>query len=152
MDGKLTELEMTTKVCTGCGLEKDISEFSWSIHGIKMHPRCKSCRSKERSERYERNKEAELAYKWDRQQRKREEARAFVEEYKRNHPCMDCRTTDTMVLSFDHVRGKKKMDISQMVNQGYSLEAIQAEIEKCEVVCLNCHYKREKIRRGTKYV
>ena len=44
------------------------------------------------------------------------------------------------------------MDISQMVNQGYSLPAIQAEIEKCEVVCLNCHYKREKVRRGTKYV
>ena len=26
------------------------------------------------------------------------------------------------------------MDISQMVNQGYSLEAIQSEINKCEVV------------------
>jgi hypothetical protein len=142
---------MATRFCTKCGLEKDISEFSWSIAGIKRHSRCKACRSEERSEYYERHKVKELEYKWDRQQRKREEARAFVEEYKRNHPCMDCQTTDTMVLSFDHVRGIKKMDISQMVNQGYSLGAIQAEIEKCEVVCLNCHYKREKVRRGTKY-
>ncbi len=142
---------MITKRCTKCGKEKDISEFSWSIRGIKKHSTCKGCRSKEHSNYYERHKERLLEYKWNRQVRKREEARAYVEEYKRNHPCMDCGITDTMVLSFDHVRGKKKMDISQMVNQGYSLEAIRAEIEKCEVVCLNCHYKREKTRRGTKY-
>ena len=143
---------MPTKICTKCGKEKDLSEFSWSIRGIKRHSRCKNCRSEERSDYYERHKEAELEYKWNRQQRKREEARAFVEEYKRGHPCMDCGITDTLVLSFDHVRGKKKMDISQMVNQGYSLALIQTEIDKCEVVCLNCHYKREKVRRGTKYV
>ena len=90
---------MTTKVCTGCLQEKDIEEFSWSIHGIKRHPRCKVCRSQERSERYERNKDAEPAYKWERQQRKRKEASAFVEEYKSSHPCMDCGNDDTMVPS-----------------------------------------------------
>jgi hypothetical protein len=108
---------------------KKIEEFSWSIRGIKRHSRCRTCRNEERMERYERNKAAELAYKSDRQVRKREEVRVFVEEYKRNHPCMDCGNTDTMVLSFDHVRGKKKMDISQMVNQGYSLEAIRTEYD-----------------------
>lgn len=142
---------MSTRVCTKCGIEKDLEEFSWSIRGVKRHSRCRACRNEERLIRYEKNKEAELAYKWERQQRKREEARAFVEEYKSKHPCLDCGNIDTMVLSFDHVRGTKKMDISQMVNQGYSLQVIQAEIDKCEVVCLNCHFKREKIRRSTKY-
>lgn len=145
------ELKMTTKRCSKCHKEKDISEFHWSIKGVKRNSECKTCKADYLADYYERTKPERLKYNWDRQQRKREEARAFVEEYKRNHPCMDCGITDTMVLSFDHVRGKKKMDISQMVNQGYSLEAIQAEIEKCEVVCLNCHYKREKIRRGTIY-
>jgi hypothetical protein len=143
---------MTIKLCTGCQKPKDAeADFSWSISGIKRHSKCKVCRNEMRKERYERNKEAELAYKWNRQQKKRDEARAFVEEYKRIHPCADCGNTDTMVLSFDHVSGKKKMDISQMVNQGYSIKAIQDEISLCEVVCMNCHYKREKIRRGTKY-
>jgi hypothetical protein len=73
---------MTTKICTKCGVPKDKEkDFSWSITGIKRQSQCRSCRSEERSERYQNNKEAELAYKWDRQQRKREEARAFVDAY-----------------------------------------------------------------------
>jgi DNA-directed RNA polymerase subunit RPC12/RpoP len=43
------------------------------------------------------------------------------------------------------------MVISQMVNQGYSIEALQAEISKCEVRCHNCHHRIEKKRRGTIY-
>ena len=142
---------MTTKVCTGCLQEKDISEFSWSIAGIKRHPRCKACRSKERSERYERNKESELEYKAERQIRMREEARKFVWEYLSNSTCADCGEYDPLVLTFDHVRGTKKMNVSQMVNQGYTIEAIKTEISKCEVVCSNCHMRREKGRRKTKY-
>jgi hypothetical protein len=133
---------VTTRFCTKCGKEKDIGEFSWSIHGIKRHSRCKSCHSKEHSEYYARNKERLLEYKWDRQVRKREEAREYVEAYKATHPCIDCGKSDPRFLSFDHVRGIKKMNVSQMVNQGYSIEAIQAEIDKCEVRCLECHHLR----------
>jgi hypothetical protein len=143
---------MATKICTKCGEEKDISQFSWSIRGIKRHSRCHSCRSDERSEYYERNKAKELKYKWERQVRKREEARRFVFSYLISHPCVDCGQTDPMVLTFDHVTGEKKMDISQMVNQGYSLEAIQKEISVCVVRCANCHMRIEKQRRGTRYV
>ena len=81
---------MTTRLCTKCGKEKDISEFSWSIRGIKRHSRCKACHAEEHMDYYERNKEKELEYKWDRQLGKREEARAFVEEFKATHPCVDC--------------------------------------------------------------
>ncbi|HXD08863.1 MAG TPA: hypothetical protein VN653_02270 [Anaerolineales bacterium] len=97
---------------------------------------------------YERNKEKELAYKWDRQLRKREEAREFVEAYKRSNPCVDCGETDPDSLTFDHVRGVKKMTIANMVNLGYSIEAIQEEIDKCDVRCWTCHMKIEKKRRS----
>lgn len=93
-------------------------------------------------------KEKELAYKWNRQVTKREEARQYVTSYLESHPCVDCGEYDYMVLTFDHVRGRKKMDISQMVNQGYSLKAIQKEINKFEVRCANCHMKVEKQRRN----
>jgi len=96
---------------------------------------------------YQRNKEKELKYKWDRQLRKREEARVFVEEYKRSHPCVDCGVSDPDSLTFDHVRGVKKMTIANMVNLGYSIEALRVEVSKCEVRCLTCHMKIEKQRR-----
>ena len=143
---------MTTKICPGCNQPRDAeADFSWSIRGIKRHSRCNTCRSKERSERYERNKEAELAYKYERQDRKREEARKYVWDYLSRKTCVDCGEYDPLVLTFDHVRGNKKMNVSQMVNQGYSFEAIREEMAKCEVVCNNCHLRREKKRRNTKY-
>jgi hypothetical protein len=96
----------------------------------------------------ERNKEKELAYKWDRQLKKREEARVYVEAYKRSHPCVDCSNPDPDALTFDHVRGEKKTTIANLVNLGYSIQAIQNEIDKCEVRCWTCHMKIEKKRRG----
>ncbi|MFN8411647.1 MAG: hypothetical protein U0Z26_04595 [Anaerolineales bacterium] len=136
------------KVCTKCRQEKDDSEYSWSIHGIKKHSSCNSCRNKQRMDYYERNKEKELTYKWDRQLKKREEAKQFVDAYKRNHPCVDCHNADPEALTFDHVRGVKKTTIANMVNLGYSIGAIQEEIEKCEVRCWTCHMKIEKKRRA----
>jgi hypothetical protein len=142
---------MSTRVCTKCGKEKDESEFSWSIRAVKRHSACNSYRANERLGYYQRNKDRELKYKTERQVNKREEARHFVFEYLSSHPCVDCGESDPLVLTFDHVRGSKKMNISQMVNQGYSLEALQIEISKCEVRCGNCHIRIEKHRRGTVY-
>lgn len=142
---------MTTKFCTKCGEEKDVEEFLWSIRGIKRHSRCRKCHAADKADYYERNKEKMLEYKWERQQRKREEARKFVWEHLSSRVCSDCGEYDPMVLTFDHVRGTKKMNVSQMVSQGYSLKAIQDEIDKCECVCSNCHMRREKKRRNTKY-
>ena len=99
---------MTTRICSKCGLEKDIEEFSWSIRGIKRHSDCKSCHAADRMDYYERNKEKELEYRWDRQLRKREDAREYVNQYLSNRFCVDCGSTDTDALTFDHVRGIKK--------------------------------------------
>jgi hypothetical protein len=142
---------MTTRLCTKCGLEKDISEFTWSIRGVKRHSRCKSCHNQEHSEYYERNKERILEYKFDRQVRKRTEAREYVLEYLRTHPCVDCGATELMVLTFDHVRGTKRMNVTELINRGYTLEAVKDEIAKCEVRCANCHLRKERQRRGLNY-
>jgi hypothetical protein len=146
-----TGSEAIMKTCSKCGLPKDESEFSWSIRGVKKHSACNECRAAERMDYYQRNKDKELKYKSERQVVKREEARHFVFTYLSTHSCVDCGERDPYVLTFDHVAGNKRMDISQMVNQGYSLEAIQGEINKCEVRCGNCHMRIEKQRRGTAY-
>jgi ArsR family metal-binding transcriptional regulator len=142
---------MGIKKCSKCGEWKDESEFAWHFVGIKRHSACSACRSKYQSEYYQRTKERQLNYKAGRQVDKREEARHYVFQYLKTHPCEMCGESDPYVLTFHHVKGKKKMNISQMVNQGYSIEAIQAEIDLCIVLCSNDHLRVEKKKRGTFY-
>jgi hypothetical protein len=139
------------KKCTKCGIEKADSEYSWSILGVKKHSACNSCRALDRLDYYQRNKEKELKYKSERQVAKREEARTFVFSYLKSQKCKNCGIDDPYVLTFHHT-GKKKMDISQMVNQGYSIDAIKKEIKGTVVLCANCHMKLEKLKRGTVYI
>ena len=43
------------------------------------------------------------------------------------------------VLDMDHVRGPKEGNVATLANAAISLDRLQAEIEKCDVVCANCH-------------
>lgn len=55
--------------------------------------------------------------------------------------CVDCGINNHIILDFDHIRDKK-YNISRMIHDGFSWKAIKKEIEKCEVVCANCHRLR----------
>lgn len=48
-------------------------------------------------------------------------------------------------MDFDHVRGEKYSNAWQMLTT--SKRTLLAEIEKCELVCANCHRKRTQRRR-----
>ena len=62
-------------------------------------------------------------------------------------PCADCGGKfDPVVMDFDHVRGEKLFNISVGVGTGQGIRKILAEIEKCEVVCANCHRLRTEER------
>lgn len=45
-------------------------------------------------------------------------------------------------MQFDHVRGQKLGNVTQMANMGFTLKEIRKEISKCEIVCANCHSDR----------
>ncbi len=64
--------------------------------------------------------------------------------YKMLHPCLECGNPDPRVLDFDHVRGKKKFQLQQAKNK--PLLKILEEIQKCDVVCANCHRLRTQTR------
>lgn len=76
-----------------------------------------------------------------------ETAREYVYEYLSTHPCVDCGNNNVLVLTFDHVRGMKKGAVSEMVAVGRSIETIKKEIGKCDIVCFNCHMRRERRKR-----
>ena len=54
-------------------------------------------------------------------------------------PCCDCGNKfPPCAMDFDHVRGEKRFNIGQHI-AGHSLDSILSEIEKCDIVCANCH-------------
>lgn len=61
----------------------------------------------------------------------------------KNIPCYDCGNSyPYYVMDFDHVRGKKKFNLSVAVRHFRSVKTVIKEIKKCEVVCANCHRER----------
>ena len=69
--------------------------------------------------------------------------RKYVDKHKIENPC-PCGEVATCCLSYHHTEGNKEENISDMVNRGYSITRIQSEIDKCIVLCLNCHAKLHK--------
>lgn len=68
--------------------------------------------------------------------------RLIIKEAK-DVPCADCgERYPPYVMDFDHVRGYKLMNVSMMVQRGFSAAKMHEEIAKCEVVCANCHRQR----------
>lgn len=72
----------------------------------------------------------------------RNKNKSFVDRVKRRYYCLDCGETNPLVLDFDHVKGRKRGNVSDMVRWSYSLETIKKEIRKCEIRCANCHRKK----------
>ncbi len=60
--------------------------------------------------------------------------------------CLDCGETDPIVLEFDHVRGIKEGNVTDLARNQASTKRILEEIEKCEIVCANCHKRRTYLR------
>ena len=66
----------------------------------------------------------------------------YIQEYKSNKSCADCKENyPYWIMEFDHL-SNKEFTISQFRKHMISLDKIKEEIEKCEVVCGNCHKNR----------
>lgn len=72
--------------------------------------------------------------------RGRDERKKLLNAYKR-FPCMDCGCTFPPVcMDFDHRPGEiKKAGLSKLAIQAAAFDAILEEINKCDLVCSNCH-------------
>lgn len=127
------------KICSKCKVEKDIDAFSWKDkhRGIR-NSQCKSCKAIYRKEYYQKNKEKEKA----RSKAYRENTIAWLQKYKDTLQCERCSEDFNQCLHFHHKNPEdKKMSISNMPHSGYSIESIKNEINKCIVLCANCHVK-----------
>jgi hypothetical protein len=74
--------------------------------------------------------------------KRKKELQKMIADIKEKSGCIDCKVSyPYYILDFDHVSGTKVANIASMLDY-YSVEDIFKEIEKCEIVCANCHRER----------
>ena len=73
--------------------------------------------------------------------------REWLDAFKVDKKCVECGENHPGTLQFHHVSKNKIEDVSQMVNMGYSQKNVMKEIEKCIILCANCHSKKHWLER-----
>lgn len=83
---------------------------------------------------------------------RRDKLTKFVNDIKlKTGHCFDCKRTvlneNVSAFDYDHLKPEEKVDrISKMIKDECDEKVILAEIEKCQLVCANCHRIRTAIR------
>ena len=108
---------------------------------------CRPCRSAYGKEHYAANRQRYIDQAQVVKQRLRLERTTYLIEFFEKHSCADCGESDPVVLEFDHLRDKRFSIGSKLCTATWN--DILAEIEKCEVVCANCHRRRTAQRMGS---
>jgi hypothetical protein len=92
---------------------------------------------KSRREYYYRNKEAEK----ERIANRKKDIREWYVELKSTLSCEQCGQNHPATLQFHHLNpNEKEIGLGSVVSQGWSKERIKSEIDKCMVLCANCHF------------
>jgi len=126
------------KRCSKCGAEKPLDEF----HRDKRYGTqawCKACRKEYDRQYHASTRELRIA-----QKRVWKAGRiAWAWTLKEDRPCADCGGVfHPVAMHWDHRPGtQKRGEISTMVPR-VSREDLLAELEKCDLVCANCHAVR----------
>jgi hypothetical protein len=138
----LFEPRSDLRQCGRCRQELPASEFNRDGDGYQWW--CRVCYRRYFQARGElhRRQVAEAL------ERRRQAARNLIHAHFASHACVDCGEADPQVLEFDHLR-EKRGDVSALAFRGLSLASLQQEIDKCDVVCVNCHRRRTAWRIGS---
>ncbi|MAH42168.1 hypothetical protein CL614_00350 [archaeon] len=126
------------KTCPKCKKDLDISNFALNKakrDGFQAY--CRECKKEYDHKHYLANKQ----YFYDRAKKRQKELVEWYEEYKKSLVCEKCGEDRWYVLVFHHNKelGKKEIEVSIAIKNGRSIEKIKKEIEKCNVLCSNCH-------------
>ncbi|MGI9054867.1 MAG: hypothetical protein ACR2F2_03595 [Pyrinomonadaceae bacterium] len=93
-------------------------------------------------EYYQRNRRHLLDKQREKNRRFAESRRKWLVEYKKKLSCIRCGEDHPATLTFHHKNSSdKSFEIGNAIVLGVSLKRLIAEIEKCEVLCANCHAK-----------
>ena len=114
-----------TKFCKSCQKRKAIKNFpkryDKSATQGQLSPECRKCRQAKISKR-------------------KSKLRELVRQYKASKGCKICGYNDERALVLHHKdRKEKTLEVSNMISRAYAQKTIFQEVEKCDVLCQNCH-------------
>lgn len=133
------------KFCKKCNLSKDIDDFAKNKSkkdGLNTY--CKQCQKPYKDSHYRNNKERYI----NKNRNYREKVKQFVSEYKKDKKCERCPENFPQCLHFHHLDPKQKeFNIALAVRNKVTIEKIKEEIDKCIILCANCHIKEHFIKK-----
>lgn len=134
------------KTCARCRRTLPLRDFPLRRKdGTKRYGHCRACKAAYQRQWYVRNAERHKAVTAANRAAVRRTNKELVRAGK-NRPCADCgERYPPYVMDFDHVRGTKHGNIAHMKTY-VPTATLAAEIEKCDVVCANCHRIRSHRR------
>ncbi len=134
--------------CYRCGELKPADEFAWRRKAMGQRDSfCRPCRSAYGKEHYVANRQRYIDQARIQKQKLMLERTTYLIKFFKTHACVDCGETDPVVLEFDHLRDKSFAIGPELSRRSW--QSILDEMEKCEVVCANCHRRRTAQRRGS---
>lgn len=87
---------------------------------------------------YRKNKKQEIA----RVAKRKADIRDWLTEYRRKISCQNCGENHPACLDFHHTdKEEKDFTIGNARAMGWSKKRLLLEIQKCVVICANCHRK-----------
>lgn len=135
------------KTCPSCNKTKNIDDFG--LNKSKKDGRqstCKACFKIYRDRHYQENKE----YYLDNAKKNKQKSRDLIAEARKGG-CVKCGEDHPAVLDFHHLNDNEKdFNVTQVNRKGF--RQVQKEIEKCIVLCSNCHRKLHYKERNASIV
>jgi hypothetical protein len=120
-----------------CKEELSVEQFKKnSHHKDGLQSQCIECQRQYRREHYLKNR-AKYIFKTHEAKKARV---LWFKDFKSNLACIKCGEDHPACIDFHHPEGGKKGDVSKMVRCA-SQERLLEEIDKCDVLCANCHRK-----------
>ena len=126
---------MNTKICQSCETEKDSSQF-WKRRG-SLQPNCISCQSAINKARYAANPSRQKANALKNMRQRF----ALFQQWKQTLHCCNCEESSAVCLDFHHIDESTKLFEVGGSAGDTSFARLDKEIQKCVVVCSNCHRK-----------
>ncbi|MGC2237544.1 MAG: hypothetical protein WA584_15380 [Pyrinomonadaceae bacterium] len=139
------------KACTKCGIQKNLDSFpARKVSKDGRASWCRACYKANWDRRYyENHRHYRNSHNASRNKIREQNARK-VFEYLKRHSCVQCGETDPIVLEFDHREGTEKAENISNLILNSSWKRIELEIEKCDVLCANCHRRKSAAQFGYK--
>lgn len=125
------------KKCNTCNIAKHHSEFGKVARNKDgLNGKCKSCKRAYDNLFHENRSKDKKDSKYIKQKARLDTIREFLNVYLDNKVCNHCGDNRKVVLEFHHIRNKE-FNLADSIRK--SIPKIKKELEKCEILCANCH-------------